>query len=258
MKSSNIVKKAATMVPPCNCSPLRLAVLSIVLHGIGKISVGGSNSCETSKSTVEVVDDCPHSEEKWRKAAARKNCSAYANQCDDPSKLVYHCIINEYVTQTLEVCAYTQYIFLGQCTSYSISGNLIQQNSRTNCADFTENPCPSDFYNSDEAYKYPGCYQLTRKTTVTENPMSKEYRDTPSTTRSNLSAKTTLNMLEKEEKKEMNIVTLAIIIVLGVLLFLCVVIAVCCWKRLRRKPQNINIPTEQEMDPLNETEKQYR
>lgn len=76
--------------------------------------VGGGNSCKVSRLTVQVVDDCPDSEEKWKQMAAKKNCAANANQCDEPHRLVYHCVINEYVNQTLEVCAYTQYILLGK------------------------------------------------------------------------------------------------------------------------------------------------
>lgn len=89
-------------------------LLLLILVFLTQISVSVSDSCEVSRSTVQVVDSCPDSEEKWRKAAARKNCTAYAIQCDQPKRLVYHCVINELVTQTLEVCAYTQYIFLGK------------------------------------------------------------------------------------------------------------------------------------------------
>lgn len=60
-----------------------------------------------------IVDDCPDSAEKWKKAAARKNCSAHANQCNEPERFVYHCVINAYANQTLEVCAYAQNIVSG-------------------------------------------------------------------------------------------------------------------------------------------------
>lgn len=89
-------------------------LLLLILVFLIQISVSGSDSCEVSRSTVQFVDRCPDSEEKWKKAAARKNCSAYANQCSEPERLKYHCVINELVTQTLEVCAYTQFIFLGK------------------------------------------------------------------------------------------------------------------------------------------------
>lgn len=43
-------------------------------------------------------------------------------------------------------------IFTGHCTDYSINGNLIEPNQKTNCKTFTEKPCP-DFYRSNETYK---------------------------------------------------------------------------------------------------------
>lgn len=63
---------------------------------------------------MEIVDDCPVSEEEWREAATRKNCSAYASQCDKPERFVYHCVINTFVNETLEVCAYWKTIHLGK------------------------------------------------------------------------------------------------------------------------------------------------
>lgn len=73
-----------------------------------------SVSCPVSPSTVEIVDGCPDSAEKWREAAKRKNCASYANQCDEPDRFVYHCVINEYANKTLEVCAYRKIIVLGR------------------------------------------------------------------------------------------------------------------------------------------------
>lgn len=248
------------MVLPCNCLPLMLLyVMCIVLHGIGKTSVGGSNSCEVTKSTIQIVDNCPDSEEKWREAAARKNCSAYANQCSEPNKFVYHCVINEYVTETLEVCAYSRFIFSGKCTGYSISGNVIQQNSRTNCAVFKYNSCPG-YYNSYEAYKYPDCYKLTRKTTVTGNPTFMTDLDTfasnVTTTRLNVSFSTPVNMIGKEENTENNNSTQTILIVICVVSIVIVVGAVyVLLKRIRRKSQNKNKQEEEETHHLNGTGK---
>lgn len=78
-----------------------------------QISIAISDSCLISGSTVQVVDDCPDSEEEWGQAAARKNCAAHASNCSEPGRLVYHCVINAYVNQTLEVCAYSRIIVLG-------------------------------------------------------------------------------------------------------------------------------------------------
>lgn len=62
---------------------------------------------------MQIVDNCPVSEKEWKEAAAIKNCAAYASQCAEPERLVYHCVINPYVNQTLEVCAYAQNIVSG-------------------------------------------------------------------------------------------------------------------------------------------------
>lgn len=249
---------AVTMVHPFNFSLLVLLVMCIVLHGIEKTSVGGSNSCEVTKSTVQVVDGCPDSEEKWREAAARKNCSAYANQCSEPSKLVYHCVINEYVTETLEVCAYSRYIFSGKCTGYSISGNVIQQNSRTNCAVFKYNSCPK-YYNSDEAYKYPDCYKLTKKSTTVYPTFMTDpdtFASDFTTTRFNVSSSTPVNMFGKEEHTESNNSTQTIIIVICVVLVLIAVVAVFVYLRIiKRKSQNRNKHEEEETHHLNGTGK---
>lgn len=131
-----------------------------------QISKASSDSCPISPLTLEIVDECPDSEEKWSEAAARKNCAAHASSCSEPDRLVYHCVINSFVNQTLEVCAYSRIIVFGYCTEYSLGGNVIQQSFRASCKQFTENPCPLG-YPSTDAYKYPGCYGLTKKTTAT-------------------------------------------------------------------------------------------
>lgn len=141
-----------------------IVILYIVTSEIPMLShtLEASDSCSISILTVERVENCPDSEEKWKEAAARKKCEDYAIFCSEPEKLEYHCVINSFINETLEVCAYTQNIVLGHCTDYSVSGNLIKQNWRTNCKVFEKKPCPL-FYLSTEAYKYPGCYELTKR-----------------------------------------------------------------------------------------------
>lgn len=77
-----------------------------------------SDSCHISRSTVEIVEDCPNNEEQWKEAAIRKNCAAYASQCSEPERLEYHCVINQFINQTIEVCAYAQNIVLGKLFNY--------------------------------------------------------------------------------------------------------------------------------------------
>lgn len=141
---------------------LDLIVMLFAIHGCW-VSIAIRDSCPVSPSTVEIVDNCPDSEKKWRLAAARKNCSAHASQCDKPESLMYHCVINAFVNETLEVCAYRRNIVFGFCAEYSYGANRIQENYKTVCSSFLQNPCPTG-YNSTQAYKYPGCYELTKTT----------------------------------------------------------------------------------------------
>lgn len=140
----------------------RSTTFSVIYCFLLQTLQASSDSCDVSRRTVQTVRDCPTSEGAWREAAARKNCAAYASQCNKPERLEYHCIINPFINQTLEVCAYAQNIVLGFCTEYSMSGNIIQESANTDCTLFKMNPCPV-FYRSTEAYKYPGCYGLTKK-----------------------------------------------------------------------------------------------
>lgn len=79
-----------------------------------QVSRAITNSCPVSKETIRIVEDCPDSLEKWTEAAARKNCEAYASRCDEPERLMYHCVINAFINQTLEVCAYKRFIVSGR------------------------------------------------------------------------------------------------------------------------------------------------
>lgn len=88
--------------------------ITFIFSPLSQTLEASNDACDVSRSTIQIVKNCPESEEKWREAAARKSCAAYANQCSDPKRLVYHCLLNEYINQTLEVCAYAQNIVLGR------------------------------------------------------------------------------------------------------------------------------------------------
>lgn len=240
------------MVHPCNCLLLRLlAVICIVLHGIGKTTAALSNSCEVTRSTVQVVDGCPDSEEKWKERAAIKNCAANASQCADPERLVYHCVISPYVNQTLEVCAYAQNIVSGHCTSYSFSGNLIVPNLRTNCSAFEEKPCPV-FYRSDTAYNYPECYKLTQKSTTVTYIVTTTFS-------SNGSSSTDKDKPKGEEMVDIIIAcvtlgTLAIMILIVWIFFRTKYGKNVCKKHFRKGPKQSNDAKAEEMNSLGRNE----
>lgn len=53
------------------------------------------------------MDICPTSKEDWGKAANKKNCSKMAEMqnCTNTESFVYHCLINGFRNETLELCA---------------------------------------------------------------------------------------------------------------------------------------------------------
>lgn len=222
-----MLKTRVPKMQPC----LRILMMCIILHGKVKTLVAGSNSCEVTRSTVQVVNGCPDSEESWREAAVRKQCDVHGKQCSEPERLVYHCVINLYINQMLEVCAYAQNIVGGKCTSYSSSGNVIQENWSTDCSKFKENACPL-FYRSNVAYKYQGCYQLIKKsTTGTNNPVSTRNPDNVvvfTTTSANISSNMSTNKMSgEEEKMDSNPIVIAIVVtVLFVAIIVLVVIVI--------------------------------
>lgn len=249
-----MLKKRVLKVYPC----IRVLIICIILQREAKTLVAGSNSCNVTRSTVQVVDGCPISEKSWREAAEKKRCDVPAKQCSEPGRLVYHCVINQYVNQTLEVCAYAQNIVQGKCTSYVFSGNSIQENWRTDCTKFSMNACPT-FYRSDEAYKYQGCYQLTKESTAgTNNPMSTrnpDYTVVFTTTSANISSTMSTNkhveMSEEGEKLEPKPIVIAVIVIavsIAIIGFIVFVI----WKRNEMNPKRrLEIPKAGEECPLN-------
>lgn len=61
-------------------------------------------------SDIRIVESCPTSKEEMYKATINMKCSEFAkrNNC---SNIRYHCVINEYMNETLEVCAPKRIIF---------------------------------------------------------------------------------------------------------------------------------------------------
>lgn len=56
---------------------------------------------------MERVSYCPRTKKEWDTAAIRKDCSRLAGlqACTRPENFRYHCVINDFQNETLEVCA---------------------------------------------------------------------------------------------------------------------------------------------------------
>lgn len=59
-------------------------------------------------SSVARVESCPRTKEEWKAASERKKCyiNKYAKPCYSHNcKYEYHCVLNEWINETVEVCA---------------------------------------------------------------------------------------------------------------------------------------------------------
>lgn len=66
-----------------------------------------NSKCQEAIESVVSVTSCPKSIEEWESAAKIKNCSITASQqtCTNTDEFVYHCVIDGFQKETLEVCA---------------------------------------------------------------------------------------------------------------------------------------------------------
>lgn len=79
------------------------------------MSNGDKNKCRTAiQDLVKIIASCPKTKKEWDIAASKKNCEQLTSQalCGTSKELyVYHCVINGFENETLEVCAPRKIIF---------------------------------------------------------------------------------------------------------------------------------------------------
>lgn len=80
---------------------------------LSKLCASENRYCQEAVDSVVIVDSCPTSKTEWDNAALRKNCNRTASKqnCGPVDQFVYHCVINGYRNETLEVCAPSRIIF---------------------------------------------------------------------------------------------------------------------------------------------------
>ena len=61
-----------------------------------------AQGCIDSVTTVKLVKRFPETQLGWTEAASKKNCGGIPHSC--PS-FVYHCLMNTWQNETVEVCA---------------------------------------------------------------------------------------------------------------------------------------------------------
>lgn len=66
--------------------------------------------CRKTNASVVRVEYCPRTKEEWNTAAIKKDCGRLVGGkgCMEAK---YHCLINQYANETVEVCAREKIIF---------------------------------------------------------------------------------------------------------------------------------------------------
>lgn len=76
------------------------------------MSSGDQDKCRKAmQDLVKVVKSCPKSRKEWDIAASKKNCEIPMLCMKSEEPYLYHCVINGFRNETLEVCAPRRIIF---------------------------------------------------------------------------------------------------------------------------------------------------
>lgn len=111
--------------------------------------------CSTSLQTIKTVDRCPRNSLEWDDRAALFNCSSIKQSCVSKDMFLYHCVLDTYGTELIEICAVYKFIYGRKCAEFDRKGSIVQENVY-NCNN-SRVSCP-DVYKSTDAYKYQTCY----------------------------------------------------------------------------------------------------
>nr|XP_034328510.1 uncharacterized protein LOC105347768 isoform X2 [Crassostrea gigas] len=110
--------------------------------------------CSESIATPHVVQKCPMNREEWERASQKKKCSEI-QKYDNCRNVEYHCLVNEFRNETIEVCTDPWYL-QGYCPIYLENG---VKNDYTKMCMNNAYPCNcSNQYRSTEAYKWQCCF----------------------------------------------------------------------------------------------------
>lgn len=147
-----------------NHSTTKFKISSICFFLLMIMANCGIRNCPWSQQSVQTTDSCPKDKSEMEERAKKKNCEALARiqNCTEPQKFKYHCVINELGNAIVEVCAEAYYIH-GYCPEYNTYGAVVQAHFNLKCSE-VQPPCP-DRYLSTESYHYSSCIEAMKKQT---------------------------------------------------------------------------------------------
>lgn len=87
---------------------LNLSSYLQVQHGYKQVH---AMPCSASLQTMKMVDRCPRNSLEWDARAALFNCSSIKQSCVSTDMFLYHCVLNTYGTELIEICAVYKFIY---------------------------------------------------------------------------------------------------------------------------------------------------
>lgn len=140
-----------------NIHTIRFLLIFVISH---PAIVSKGEQCSASLPTVRVVQTCPQNEVELSRAQQQKKCEHLAKyqKCTKPATFKYHCVLNAFSNETIEVCA-PEIISNGYCVKFD-EGSLLQMFGE-DCTTYS-NPCATRFLSS-ELLQYLHCNDLIQK-----------------------------------------------------------------------------------------------
>ncbi|XP_048768571.1 uncharacterized protein LOC125675116 [Ostrea edulis] len=153
-----------------------ILIISGVLLISYYLTAASEDSCFSSIPTLSVVSVCPKNRKEWIAASDRKQCSRILQNCTRPGNFQYHCLVNTNADGLVEVCLPVRRIVGQYCSFYDDKKIRAENHYHLPCGEH-DVICP-EFYQSNEAYKYQGCYKtVTTGDTSTEESPSGQMDD---------------------------------------------------------------------------------
>lgn len=212
------------------CTKVSLVLVVLLVQ----VCRGANGDCSRAVAkSVTYVPSCPTTIKERDRAANIKNCSKLATQQNCSNVLDYHCVINGFGNETLEVCA-TKRLIDGFCTEFNVAGGVIQSHSSAPCNKMTFPKCNIHYYSS-EAFKYSGCYELVYKNG--RNKTIKELTNQRNTT-------------SDQPENGDNTVNITAGILVPLFIVTAIMIGVIIYKRKKKRRQNGTTNTKGEIAKL--------
>ncbi|XP_052691098.1 uncharacterized protein LOC128168967 [Crassostrea angulata] len=174
----------------------RLVFGCLTLIAFSKAFVNSNECNDNLAATAKKVKSCPQNHKEWIKAAARKGCEKMANSC---LSFEYHCVINAWGNETIEVCAPKLQIVGNNCAEYSQGGKRIQRNGIVPCKN-----CPSHYF-SNETFKYQECYEHVKNAKTAHTTQLTTESISVESTEENVYQSTSVTPMENSARLVQNI-----------------------------------------------------